>query len=113
MGGAGDGGVKVYSKLEETARPYVDGALVSGKKLWAEGGEKVLAVGSVFLIPSWLVYDQDHACFQVREGARWLEREHGDTLKSTWDTLKTSFLTLWAMVQISCLISGLKIKLNL
>ena len=37
--------------------------------------------------------------FQVREGARWLEREHGDTLKSLGDTLRTSFLTLWAMVQ--------------
>ena len=41
MGGAGDGVVKVYSKLEEGARPYVDTALVSGKRLWAEGGEKV------------------------------------------------------------------------
>ena len=37
--------------------------------------------------------------FQVREGARWLEREHGDTLKPLGDTLRTSFLTLWAMVQ--------------
>ena len=37
--------------------------------------------------------------FQVQEGARWLEREHGDTLKSLGDTLRTSFLTLWAMVQ--------------
>ena len=35
----------------------------------------------------------------MREGARWLEREHGDTLKSLGDTMKTSFLTLWAMVQ--------------
>ena len=47
MGGAGDGVVKVYSKLEETARPHVDSALVSGKRLWAEGGEKVLAIGCV------------------------------------------------------------------
>ena len=47
MGGAGDGVVKVYSKLEEGARPYVDTALLSGKRLWAEGGEKVsvLALG--------------------------------------------------------------------
>merc|ERR1719430_2050928 len=37
MGGAGDGVVKVYSKLERATRPYVDGALVSGKKIWAEG----------------------------------------------------------------------------
>ena len=43
----------------------------------------------------------DVSCLQVREGARWLEREHGDTLKSTWETLKTSFLTAWAMVQKS------------
>ena len=41
MGGAGNGVVKVYSKLEEGARPYVDTALVGGKRLWAEGGEKV------------------------------------------------------------------------
>lgn len=75
MGGAGDGVVKVYSKLEKATRPYVDSGLVSGKKLWAEGGEK------------------------VREGAKWLEKEHGDTLKSTWETLKTSFLTVWAMVK--------------
>ena len=47
MGGAGDGVAKVYSKLEEGARPYVDSALLSGKRLWAEGGEKVsvLALG--------------------------------------------------------------------
>ena len=44
---------------------------------------------------------RDVAWLQVREGARWLEREHGDTLKSTWETLKTSFLTAWAMVQKS------------
>ena len=37
----------------------------------------------------------------MREGARWLEREHGDTLKSLGDTLRTSFLTLWAMVQFN------------
>ena len=41
MGGAGNGVVKVYSKLEEGARPYVDTALAGGKRLWAEGGEKV------------------------------------------------------------------------
>ena len=41
MGGAGNGVVKVYSRLEEGARPYVDTALVGGKRLWAEGGEKV------------------------------------------------------------------------
>ena len=40
----------------------------------------------------------DDTCSKVREGARWLEREHGDTLKSVWETLKTSFLTAWAMV---------------
>ena len=47
MGGAGDGGVKVYSKLEEAARPYVDSSLVSGKRLWAEGGEKVMTFGCI------------------------------------------------------------------
>ena len=44
MGGAGNGVVKVYSKLEEGARPYVDTALTSGKRLWAEGGEKVSVI---------------------------------------------------------------------
>ena len=44
MGGAGNGVVKVYSKLEEGARPYVDTALTSGKRLWAEGGEKVSGI---------------------------------------------------------------------
>jgi len=75
FGGAGQGVVKAYSKLEDGARPYVEKAVVGGKKLWAEGGSK------------------------VREGARWLEREHGDTLKSLGDTLRTSFLTLWAMIK--------------
>ena len=45
--------------------------------------------------------DVDGTCLKVREGARWLEREHGDTLKSIWETLKTSFLTAWAMVRKS------------
>merc|ERR1712156_897198 len=71
----GQGVVKAYSKLEDGARPYVEKAVLGGKKLWAEGGSK------------------------VREGARWLEREHGDTLKSLGDTLRTSFLTLWAMIK--------------
>ena len=47
MGGAGDGVVKVYSKLEEGARPYVDTALLSGKRLWAEGGEKVSVIACI------------------------------------------------------------------
>ena len=47
------------------------------------------------------VDDTDGTCLKVREGARWLEREHGDTLKSIWETLKTSFLTAWAMVRMS------------
>ena len=47
MGGAGDGVVKLYSKLEEGARPYVDSALLSGKRLWAEGGEKVSVIACI------------------------------------------------------------------
>ena len=60
FGGAGQGVVKAYSKvgvcchsgkvlfelgvfvqLEDGARPYVEKAVVGGKKLWAEGGSKV------------------------------------------------------------------------
>ena len=41
MVGAGDGVLKAYSKMEKGTRPYVDSALVSGKRLWEEGGAKV------------------------------------------------------------------------
>ena len=53
MGGAGEGVVKVYSKLEVAARPYVESGLVGGKRLWADGGEKVLAIG--FLVAAWCI----------------------------------------------------------
>ena len=67
MGGAGDGVVKVYSKLEEATRPYVDSGLVGGKRLWAEGGEEVLAIG--FLV-CWCMTLLGCRCGKERGGWR-------------------------------------------
>ena len=33
--------VSTFLQLEDGARPYVEKAVVGGKKLWAEGGSKV------------------------------------------------------------------------
>ena len=39
-------GVFTFLQLEDGARPYVEKAVVGGKKLWAEGGSKVGAMFS-------------------------------------------------------------------
>lgn len=68
--------VIMYEKAEKVTYPYVERALISGQSAWKEGGR------------------------YLRQGAKYMETNHGDTIASIWEVMKSGVTFVWKQMLI-------------
>jgi len=73
----GQSTAKLWGNLEEGSRPYIESSLASGRAAWSEGGN------------------------QVKQAARWVEREHGENLGKLWATVASMAAYAWGLLVLA------------